>query len=283
MIENSNEPFSYNTINDPTGNNSIVLSVYRSDSTVEVKRIKYILKSDIKPVVYDYRVVKSFPHDDYAYTQGLIYENGYLLESTGQNGRSSIRKVDIASGNPLIIHNLADKYFGEGIAIFNNNVYQLTYKNRKGFIYKKESLDLVREFNYMIAQGWGLTSDDEQLFMSDGSHLIYLIEPEGFTLKGQLEVYDFHGMVKQLNELELIGDKIFANVYGKTRIVVIDSKTGKVTGEFDLKKLMPKGFEENYNKVLNGIAYNPENNHLFVTGKEWPVLYEIELLNYFNP
>jgi glutamine cyclotransferase len=263
--------------NAKVGQNTVKTVIYYNDSLKESHSVSFVLLSDIIPVAYNYKVVNKFPHDENAYTQGLVYDDGYLYEGTGKQGQSSLRKVDIKSGIPVKKLNLDEHIFGEGIVIINDCIYQITYKTQVGFIYDKETLDLIRKFDYQIREGWGLATDGKKLFMSDGSSNIYIIEHEYFTQTGQIEVFDNKGIVSNLNELEYIKGKIFANIYGDTKIVIIDPGTGKVTGRLDLTGLMPAGSRDNLDKVLNGIAYNIANNHLYITGKNWPVLYEIEI------
>lgn len=263
--------------NAKTGRNTVKAVVFYNDSLRENHAVSFTLLSDIIPDVYTYRVINKFPHDDKAFTQGLVYDNGFLYESTGLKGSSSVRKVDIETGVPVVKLDLDPQLFGEGIVIMDDKIYQITYKAQVGFIYDKNTLDLVRRFDYQIFEGWGLTTDGENIFMSDGSSNLYIIDREYFAQTGKIEVFNNKGIISNLNELEYINGKIFANIYGDTRIVIIDPGTGKVTGELDLKDLMPKGMKGSMNTVLNGIAYNNNNNSLYVTGKNWPVLYEIEI------
>jgi len=259
------------------GQNTVKTVIFYNGSLKESHAVSFVLLSDIIPKTYNYNVVNKFPHDENAYTQGLAYDDGYIYEGTGKQGQSSLRKVDIESGIPVKKLDLDQHIFGEGIVIINDNIYQITYKTQVGFIYDKKTLDLIRKFDYQIREGWGLATDGEKIYMSDGSSNLYLIDYEYFTQTGQVEVFDNKGIVSNLNELEYINGKIFANIYGDTRIVIIDPNTGKVTGELDLKKLMPAGSRDNMDKVLNGIAFNNDNNHLYITGKNWPYLYEIEI------
>jgi glutamine cyclotransferase len=267
----------WNSKNAKVGQNTVKTIIYYNDTLKESHSVSFVLLSDIIPVTYNYKIVNKYPHDESAYTQGLAYDDGYLYEGTGKQGQSSLRKVDIKSGVPVKKLDLDQHIFGEGIVIINDHIYQITYKTQVGFIYDKETLDLIRKFDYQIREGWGLTTDGKKIFMSDGSSNIYIIDREYFTQTDQIEVFDNKGIVSNLNELEYINGKIFANIYGETRIVIIDPCTGKVTGQLDLKQLMPPGSRDNLDKVLNGIAYNSDNNHLYITGKNWPVLYEIEI------
>lgn len=271
------EPVYWNSENAGVGQNNVKTVIFYNDSLKESHAVSFVLLSDIIPETYSYKVINKFPHDKNAYTQGLAYNNGFLYEGTGKTGQSSLRKVDIQRGTPIKKIDLARHIFGEGIAIIDDNIYQITYKTQIGFIYDKNSLELIRKFDYPIKEGWGLTTDGEKIFMSDGSSYLYLIDFEYFTQIGQIEVFNNKGTVSNLNELEYINGKIFANVYGETNIVIIDPATGKITGEIDLDKLMPAGYKFDLDKVLNGIAYNYDNNHLYITGKNWPVLYEIEI------
>jgi glutamine cyclotransferase len=236
-----------------------------------------IILSDIIPHNYTYHVVNKYPHDAQAYTQGLVFDNGYLYESTGIEGKSSIRIVDIKSGKPIKLLPLSPQYFGEGIALFNDQIYQVTYKEQVGFVYDKNTLKQIRSFDYQIREGWGLATDGQNLIMSDGTSQLFYIEPEYFTQIDQIRVFDNTGMIDSLNEMEFIKGKILANVYGKSFIVIVDPDNGKVLGKIDLKELIPEGFENDYGHVLNGIAWNPSTEHLYITGKNWPVLYEIAL------
>jgi glutaminyl-peptide cyclotransferase len=263
-----------------TGNNILKISLYKR-SQKETHTVNLTLLSDIIPAVYKYKVIRQYPHDKDAYTEGLIYDNGLLYESTGPEGKSSLRIVTLKTGIPERRLNLDNEFFGEGIAIFKDQIYQLTYKTQVGFIYNKESLDLIRRFDYPIKEGWGLTSDGQRLIMSDGSARLYFMEPEYFTQVDQVEVFDNNGMINNLNELEFIKGKVLANIWYKSTIVIIDPANGKITGTIDLEKLMPPEYYEDSNKVLNGIAYNPSNGHIYVTGKNWTVLYELEIIPSF--
>jgi glutamine cyclotransferase len=263
--------------NSKMGQNTLRIQVYHSDSLFESHNINLIILSDIIPKNYAYRVIGKYPHDNKAYTQGLLFDGGYLYESTGLEGKSSVRMVDIKTGKPVKLVPLAPQYFGEGIALHNDQIYQITYKSQVGFVYDKNTLSQIRSFDYQIREGWGLTTDGNNLIMSDGTSQLFFIEPEYFTQVDQIRVFDNTGMIDSLNEIEFINGKILANVYGKSFIVVIDPATGKVLGKADFKDLVPEGYENDYGHVLNGIAWNPATGNLYITGKNWPVLYEIIL------
>jgi len=267
----------WNSRTSRVGQTVLKVRVFYDDSLSETHTAGIVVLSDLDPNDISYRVIKQYPHDADAYTQGLFYDNGNLYESTGIQGKSSLRIVNIASGKPIKLVSLSGEFFGEGIALMKNQVYQVTYKSQVGFVYDKNSLEQIRSFDYQIKEGWGLTTDNKNLIMSDGSAQLYFIEPEYFTQVDKIEVFNNKGMIDSLNELEYFNGHILANVYGQSFIVVIDPATGKVTGKINLHELIPEGSEGDYGKVLNGIAYNPQTGHLYVTGKHWPVLYEIAL------
>jgi glutaminyl-peptide cyclotransferase len=259
------------------GQTTLKIQVYYNDSLEESHAASIVILSDVVPENYSYRVISQYPHDADAYTQGLIYDNGRFFESTGLNEKSSVRIVNIKTGAPEKMMPLTKEFFGEGIALFKDQLFQVTYKTQVGFVYDKNTLELIRSFDYQIKEGWGLTTDGQYLVMSDGSSQLYFMDPEFFTQVDKIDVFDNKGMIPSLNELEFIKGKILANVYGESYIVIIDPASGKVLGKLDLKALMPKGSAGDYNQVLNGIAYNSQTGHLYVTGKHWPVLYEISL------
>ena len=234
------------------------------------------LKSDINPVLYSYRVINEYPHDKSAYTQGLLYHNGYFYESTGQEGKSSLRKVDIETGNILKIHNLESKFFGEGLVLFGGKLFQLTWKKKVGFVYDIQTFEEIKRVHY-TTQGWGLTSDGEHLIMSDGTNKIYFLEPEYFTVLYSIEVYDNKNPVWQLNELEFINGEIWANIYTTDRIARIDPLTGKVKAYIDLSGILAGRYHHTELAELNGIAWDSENKRLFITGKNWPRMFEIRI------
>ena len=229
------------------------------------------------PKEYTYEIINTFAHDSNAFTQGLIYENGFLYEGTGLNGRSSLRKVEMETGKVLQQFNLKDEFFGEGITIFNDKIIQLTYKSNVGFVYDKNSFKLLREFNYPT-EGWGITHDGKNLIMSDGTPTLYFLNPETFELTSRVAVFYKGSLLNNLNELEYINGKIYANIWNTDSIVVIDPQTGHVTGVIDLGGLLSAQESETV-EVLNGIAYDQKNKRLFVTGKLWPKLFEIKLVS----
>ena len=222
-----------------------------------------------------YQIVHVYPHDPSAYTQGLVYMDGHLYESTGLNGKSSVRMVDLASGQVLQRYDLPAKYFGEGLTIWDGNLIQLTWTSGLGFVYDSFSFALRRTFHYK-GEGWGLTHDAKALILSDGSAVLHFLDPSSFREVRRISVVDDKGKpVSNLNELEYVRGEIYANVWQTDRIVRISPRTGKVLGWIDLTGLMEKPADPD--AVLNGIAYDAKGDRLFVTGKLWPKLFEIRV------
>lgn len=213
-------------------------------------------------------------HDPNAYTQGLVYHNGYLYESTGNYGASSLRKIELETGKILKMHKLSHFHFAEGIAIFNNKIYQLTWQNRICFVYDLETFNLINTFSY-DGEGWGLTNDKNFLIMSNGSHQISFINPENFKIVRIINVTEDSKKVDNLNELEYINGEIFANVFMTNDIVRINPENGNIVGRIDLTPLYKYLPTNTKAEVLNGIAYDPDNDRYFVTGKYWDYVFEI--------
>jgi len=226
---------------------------------------------------WTYEVVNTFAHDTKAFTQGLVFENGFLYEGTGLYGKSELRKVELETGNVLQQHKLPDEFFGEGITIFGDRIIQLTLKSRTGFVYNKETLELLREFSYPT-EGWGLTHDGESLIMSDGTPMLYFLDPETFMQNHKIMVLDQDSPVWGLNELEYIDGQIYANVWPTERIVKIQPETGEVIGWIDVEGILDPQGHSKLVDVFNGIAYDSAGGRLFVTGKFYPKLYEIKLI-----
>lgn len=224
------------------------------------------------------RVVQAFPHDRSAFTQGLVFEDGALYEGTGRNGLSTLRRVELETGEVLQSISLSPEYFGEGITIWEDRIVQLTWKSGQGFIYDKGSLGLLGGFEYPM-EGWGITHDGTWLIMSDGTPTLHFWDPETFTDVRSLEVQGDAGPVTWLNELEYVQGKVLANVWRTDFIAVIDPSTGWVTAWIDLRGLLgPDDLVEPVD-VLNGIAYDAGGGRLLVTGKLWPKVFEIELVS----
>jgi glutamine cyclotransferase len=229
--------------------------------------------------IYGYRVKNSYPHDRAAFTQGLVFEDGYLLEGTGLHGRSTLRRVELETGKIIQFRGLPVRYFGEGITIFDGRIVQLTWQARTGFVYDRNSFALREKFHYPT-EGWGLTHDGNRLILSDGTDILYFLDPGTFEQIGKLRVVDHQGAaVTRLNELEYVKGEIFANIWQTDRIARIAPDTGRVTGWIDLAGLLNRQGQIPPVDVLNGIAYDEAGDRLFVTGKLWPKLFEIELIS----
>ncbi|MFZ2209521.1 MAG: glutaminyl-peptide cyclotransferase [Porticoccaceae bacterium] len=226
---------------------------------------------------YRYEIVHSYPHDPEAFTQGLAWADGRLFESTGQHGRSSLREIELATGRVLRRTALAPWLFGEGIAVVGDRVVQLTWHEQQALVRDRDTFELRATFTYP-GEGWGLAWDGRRLIMSDGSATLYFRDPETFAELGRIDVTDAGTPITQLNELEMVGDEIWANVWGSEHIARIDSASGRVLGWIDLKGLTPAAAPGHPIDVLNGIAWDAAGKRLFVTGKLWPRLFEIRLV-----
>jgi glutamine cyclotransferase len=233
-------------------------------------------KSPAGANTFTYEVIKTYPHDPEAYTQGLVFHEDVLFESTGLNGRSSIRKVDLLTGKVLKKVDVAPQFFGEGLALMNGRAYQLTWQSQRGFIYDLAEFGLINTFSY-TGEGWGLTHDGRSLIMSDGTPRIRFLDPKTFAVERVINVADGSMPISQINELEYIKGEIYANIYMTDRIVRIDPQSGKVTAWINLSGLLPPEDRRQPDGVLNGIAYDEARDRLFVTGKLWPKLFEIKL------
>jgi glutaminyl-peptide cyclotransferase len=230
------------------------------------------------PQQYTVEVVERYPHDPQAFTQGLLVAGGVLYESTGLYGSSSIREVDLATGEVVRRHDLSAQYFGEGIAVVDDRLVQLTWQEHVGFVYALDTFELVDDFSY-ATEGWGLTYDGARLILSDGSATLTFLDPETYARLGEVRVVGPDGPVTRLNELEMIDGQVFANVWLTDTILVIDPGTGHVQAEVDCSGLLGPGERPaDPNAVLNGIAWDAEAERLFVTGKLWPTLFEIRLV-----
>ena len=225
-----------------------------------------------------YRVIHTYPHDSNAFTQGLILVDGRLYESTGLNGKSSLRMVDLSTGQVLQKYDLPVEYFGEGLTAWGSTLIQLTWQAHRAFVYDRFSFSLQRTFAYE-GEGWGLTHDKTRLILSDGTPYLRFLDPHSFKQTRRLRVTDESGHpVEKLNELEYVKGEIYANIWQSDEIVRISPRTGKVLGRIDLNGIIDKRELESPDAVLNGIAYDPTGDRLFITGKRWPKLFEIKLV-----
>lgn len=225
---------------------------------------------------YRLEVVAEYPHDTESYTQGLFFHEGQMYETTGLHGKSTLRKVDLETGKPLVRLDFGQKYFVEGSVVLNDNLYILTWESKVAFVYDADSLKYKSTWSYP-REGWGITTDGKQLIASEGSSILYFMD-EKFSLQRRVYVKHEDRPVMWLNELEYINGRIWANVYTSDEIVIINPKDGRVEGVIDCRGLLPKELHDANTDVLNGIAYNPETKKIYLTGKNWPKLYEIRLI-----
>lgn len=263
------------TFTSKTGRKALKAAAFRSGKSITTITRFMIIHSDIVPERYGYKVIHTYPHDKGAFTQGLVYDNGVLYEGTGEAG-SCLREVELETGKVMRQLNLGSDLFGEGITLYKDRIFQVTWTTKVGFVYDKSTFRLINKIYYQT-QGWGLTTINDQIVMSDGTNIIYFYEPEMFTVVSQIEVYDNEKKVDQLNELEYINGEIWANIWMTDLIARIDPVSGKVLGYINLKGILNDPHTDTSVNVLNGIAYDKSGNRIFITGKNWPKLFEIKV------
>lgn len=259
------------------GRQRIVIEAYKGGIVAAEKYLSLNIKSATKPISYRYTIVSTYPHDTRAYTQGLAFDGNTLYEGTGQRGISDLRTVELKSGQVIKSAPLPDQIFGEGITILGDKVYQLSWQEQRGFIYNKSTLDRIGEFTY-AGEGWGLTTDGKQLYQSDGTRAIRIIDPTTLSEKSRIEVFDNVGPVEYLNELEYIDGELWANIYQTDKIARINPENGRVLGYIDFSNLLPKEDYTETTDVLNGIAYHKATGKIYVTGKNWPKIFEVKVI-----
>ncbi|WP_053991331.1 glutaminyl-peptide cyclotransferase [Mangrovimonas sp. TPBH4] len=260
------------------GVQKITASITTEDGTDEVSTRITILNNQ-KPKLYTFNIINEYPHDITSYTQGLEFHDGYLYESTGQYNESKLRKVDYKTGEVLQNTDLERQYFGEGMTIMNDKIYQLTWRENTGFVYQLDSFEKISTFTYgQSKEGWGLCNDSEVIYKSDGTENIWILDPNTLQEKDHIQVYRDKGKIINLNELEWIDGKIYANNYQYNGVTIINPENGAVEGVIDFSPLHKKVKQHPGLDVLNGIAYNPETKTLFVTGKRWNKLFEVEII-----
>jgi glutaminyl-peptide cyclotransferase len=259
-----------------TGRKSLKATAYRGGKSQNPITRFLIIFSDIVPKRNGYKVIHSYTHDKEAFTQGLLFEKGKLYEGTGQKGESNLRETDLETGKVLRQHNIDNSLFGEGITLFHDRIYQVTWQNKVGFVYDRATFSLINKIYYSM-EGWGLTTIDDKIVLSDGTNVLYFFEPDMFTVVSKIEVYDNEKKVDSLNELEYIKGEIWANIWMTDQIARIDPLTGKVLAYIDLKGILPENERTGETDVLNGIAYDQSTGRIFVTGKKWPKLFEIKV------
>ncbi|MCO4821055.1 MAG: glutaminyl-peptide cyclotransferase [Flavobacteriaceae bacterium] len=260
------------------GNHSIK-AIVNHDNETQTVTYDLVILNDVPPKVYTFNIINEYPHDITSYTQGLEFHNGELFESTGQYGESKLRKVNYKTGEVLKNIDLSKNYFGEGLSILNNNVYQLTWKEGVGFIYDANSFEKTGSFKYgKSKEGWGLCNDGSRLFKSDGTEKIWQLNTTTLEEQSHIEVYTNKSRIVGINEMEWVNGKIYANRYQLDGVAIINPENGAIDGVIDFRALKKKVTQHEGLDVLNGIAYNPETKTLFVTGKRWDKLFEVEIV-----
>ena len=261
----------------PLGEHTITATV-NYDGTTEDTSTKLTILNNAPPKIYSYKILNEYPHDISSYTQGLEFYDGILYESTGQYGTSKLRKVDYKSGEVLKNIDLGSQYFGEGLTIHNNNIYQLTWKENIGFIYNVDTFEKTGSFNYgKSKEGWGLCNDGKVIYKTDGTNKIWKLNPTTLVEEDYIQIYTNTGKIDSLNELEYIEGKIYANIYQRNGVLIINPESGAVEGVIDFSPLQKLVKQHPTLDVLNGIAYNPITKTIFVTGKDWDKLFEVEV------
>lgn len=258
------------------GKHTIKAEAVKTDGVEGIYFKTFEVLSDIVPEKYGYELVQSYPHNEKSFTEGLEIHNGFLYESTGENGKSTLFKTNLKTGKTVQSVKLADRYFGEGITIFNNRIFQLTYKTQVGFVYELETMAVVDSFHFESTEGWGMTHDEQNLIMSDGTNILTYINPTTYKPVKKLQVYDDKNPLLNLNELEYYEGFIYANVWTTNLIVKIDPKTGKVLSKIDLDGILIMSNSNKQVDVLNGIAIDQETKKMYVTGKLYPRIFEIK-------
>jgi glutamine cyclotransferase len=271
-------PISLTLTDIPLGKRELLAKIYADDETYELTETITILASE-KPKLYTYTILETYPHDQDAYTQGLEFENDTLYESTGKRGQSSLRKTDFRTGEVLQKVSLEKQYFAEGLTILNDKIYQLTWQSNTGFIYNLKTMDRTGSFVYgKSKEGWGLCNDGTRIYKSDGTERIYILDPETLAEKGSIEIYTNTSRIPNVNELEWVEGKIYANVYQQSSIAIVNPKNGAVEGVIDLTDLKDQVTQHPELDVLNGIAYKGEKDILYITGKNWDKLFKIQVV-----
>ncbi len=268
--------FSWETRSALCGTQNIQVSAYRKGKEEQTATSSFYLRAPEAPVVYRYEVVARYPHSPASYTQGLVWHGNRLYEGTGLNGKSAIMEIDLKSGRDIKKTALGQEFFGEGITTEGARLYQITWQNRKGFIYSLPDLKKTGDFSYPT-EGWGLTGCNGNLVMSDGTNRLYFLDKTGFANQKTLEVWDHKNPVEYLNELEYAGGLIWANKYQTDTLAAINPSDGRVAGYLDLRGILPESDRTGEEDVLNGIAYRADEDLFYVTGKNWPYLFAIRI------
>ena len=260
------------------GKQELVATIFYDDKSEQSIRNITIL-SDKAPIIYTYEIINEYPHDIKSFTQGLEFHNDTLYESTGKNGQSYVRKLNFKTGEVLKQVDLNSTYFGEGITILNNKIYQLSWQKGTGFVYDLNTFEQLETFKYSNSkEGWGLCNDGEKIFKSDGTEKIWLLNPETLVEEDFIQTVTNGSVFNKANELEYVDGKIYANVWQKDSAMIIDASTGAIIGVIDFRGLKSKVKQHPQLDVLNGIAYNPTSETFFITGKNWDKLFEVKIL-----
>lgn len=259
-----------------TGRKPLKITSFKEGKSQNTITKFYTIYSDVAPAKNGYKIVKTYPHSRDAFTQGLVYDKGVFFEGTGQETESSLREVEPETGKVKRQLNIEASLFGEGIALYKDRIYQVTWQNKVGFVYEKATFKQLNKIHYST-QGWGMTTINDKIVLSDGTNILYFYDPESFTVTSRIEVYDNLQRVDSLNELEYINGEIWANIWLNDNIVRIDPSSGKVIGYINMKGILPESERKGDTDCLNGIAYDPDGKRIFVTGKKWPKLYEIKI------
>jgi glutamine cyclotransferase len=269
---------SHNLLNFKLGKQTIEAIVFFNNER-QVATSKITILNNEAPKIYTYNIINEYPHDITSYTQGIEFFNGKLYESTGQYKESKLRQIDYKTGEVIKNIDLADEYFGEGLTILNDKIYQLTWKEGTGFVYDVNTFDKLSSFKYGNSkEGWGLCNNENIIYKSDGTEKIWLLNPGTLIEEDNIQVYTNKGKIIGINEMEWVNGSIYANRYQKDGVAIINPKNGAVIGVIDFKPLKSKVTQHDGLDVLNGIAYNPTTKTLFVTGKRWDKLFEVEIV-----
>jgi glutaminyl-peptide cyclotransferase len=277
MASTAAATFSWADPNAGMGGQMFKIVAYAQGRETESMSHAFGVRSSKKPVAYSYEIVKSYPHNPQSFTQGLEWAENRLYEGTGLQGKSALMEIDLLSGKTTRSVSLSREQFGEGITHLGDKIYQITWQNRTGFVYNRSDFKQVQTFTYPT-DGWGLTHWDNNLLMTDGTQMAYVLNTKDFTRLKQIEVWDDRGPVDNLNELETVGNSVWANRYQTDTLVEFDPKTGQVLGYADLSGLLKETDKAGNEDVLNGIAYHPQEKLFYVTGKNWPKLFAIRLI-----
>ncbi len=268
-----------NLENHKLGKHPIEATVYFNGGETQKTTSSITILNNQAPKIYKFKIINEYPHDITSYTQGLEFYNGKLYESTGQYKESKLRQVDYKTGEVIKNINLADAYFGEGLTVLEDKIYVLTWRAKTGFVYDVNTFEEESTFSYgKSKEGWGLTHNDKHIYKSDGSENIWLLNQKTLIEEDYIQVYTNKGKITDINELEWINGKIYANRYQRNGVAIINPKNGAVEGVIDFTPLRNKVTQHEKLDVLNGIAFNPEANTIFVTGKRWDKMFEVEII-----